>query len=460
MSAVIAWLMALVTGALIVAPTCRGAGTARVPLMLGYGAWVGSALVAASILISAMLGLGTSLFVVVSVLLTVTLTLNLVMRRMAVATPPRPHPLSSGAQALMVLFGALILLHTGGWFIEVWMNPLLAEPVLAGPGLEARRYWLAPADTPIPSMAGRLLLWPALVGGVWVEPGLGALWTLAGLALLMGGYAQLRIAGLSPLGALVAVYMLITLPLVGAQIMMPGNIEIWTATGLGLAWVAALNALRGGGPAQWVLAGVSALPLIGIGAGGMIWLLFAVLALVLARWPARWTLLALAVVATLGVLALTYHVNVDIGPLGHWGRTSDGLALGRWGSVPFNDDLALTITAREFVVFDAWHLIWLPLLAAPLLALSTSGGQAWWRAAMVFTVLAAARVATVLATTDELVLASTLNCVLLGAMPALWVGAVLMLVDWVRAGRDPLALRPVPAAAPIDGLKAPSVSES
>ena len=146
-----------------------------------------------------------------------------------------------------------------------------------------------------PPLVSLLALWPTLAAGGWNETAANLPWLGAAIALALGFYGQARLWGASPLTSLVALWLLISLPLLDSHVALAGYADLWLAGALGLSLMAFLHWMRAGDRRQAVLCLVLAAtwPLLKL--EGAVWLLLLVPAWIFAE--ARWRRIGLSLIA-------------------------------------------------------------------------------------------------------------------------------------------------------------------
>lgn len=92
-----------------------------------------------------------------------------------------------------------------------------------------------PQATPYPITVPLIMLWSMLGAGTWDHGAIYLPWLLAPLALGLGLFGHLRLAGVPFLLALVAVYLLLSIPFLNVHSALAGYADIWVAAVFGLA---------------------------------------------------------------------------------------------------------------------------------------------------------------------------------------------------------------------------------
>lgn len=107
-----------------------------------------------------------------------------------------------------------------------------------------------------PELVSWIAAWSASWGAGWSETKAVLPWAGIAVALPLGLYAAVRRAGLPSTGAMIAAFVLVSLPLVGTHLAMTGYADIWLATALSFALMSVYQWLRTQHQADVVFAGV------------------------------------------------------------------------------------------------------------------------------------------------------------------------------------------------------------
>ncbi|MBN8480725.1 MAG: hypothetical protein J0L88_03945 [Xanthomonadales bacterium] len=242
------------------------------------------------------------------------------------------------------------------WFLLGHFVPYVDPSTwLADPSMPAR----TSAVWDYPSLLAWIQVWFASAAGDWNEPRINLAWTGALAALALASYGQWRAIGVGRRLAMVLVYALVSLPLVGAHAALAGYADLWLAAAFGAAVLAWLRWLRRGEAGQLVLAIAFALSLPLIKLEGAVWLLVFSVVVVLATLPVRWRWRVVAL--ALGLIVLGVALGGFIFPM---------LGLGwvrvNWGQVmvPALGTLDLhwrpvgTAMLSGLLTLPNWHLLW------------------------------------------------------------------------------------------------------
>ncbi|HET8897263.1 MAG TPA: hypothetical protein VFN09_00575, partial [Rhodanobacteraceae bacterium] len=230
-------------------------------------------------------------------------------RRSAVTACPEP-PLTWFGRALIGLLLMLLALRWGWMWQQATLPPLFPWDAWAAwsvkpavwfsldqwvPFVDASQ-WLSSADRGLytsaaagyPAWLGRLELWYAAGMGCWCDLAYTRLWPALWLALLLALYGLLRGLGVGRLIAVLAVYVLGSLPLLDVHAAMAGYADLWLAAYLVLGVLLWLHAWRLGGRARAALAVLLVLALPAVKLEGAVWMLLVLAAMAFALLPLRW----------------------------------------------------------------------------------------------------------------------------------------------------------------------------
>ncbi|WP_167854856.1 hypothetical protein [Mangrovimicrobium sediminis] len=446
---------------------CVGGGQ-RAPLSLtvGYGFFLGNALLVAVLYL---VGMFTEQLLrwPVHLSLAVIAVIALWLAQRAPRTPPSHHPpqavASRGQRLLFAALLLLCLLHLGFALVEqlqlptypwdAWLAWFYRAKAWFFSGnlapMVSRAQWLSGvsgADYSIeafayPPLVSAIPFWSAYNLGLWSDTLVHLPYFGCGVAVALGLYGQCRERGLSPLLAVSAAYLWLSLPLVDTHLSLAGYADIWMAGFAGLGFVALVRALAGAGRAQLLLGAL----MLGISAAakveGLMWTLLALLLVLACRLPLRWSM-ALAGVALLAVLTawLTGYTYVELPLLGGTGYLAGELVLPGMGAHRLELHNPLPAYLRGFLLGGSWHLLWVFLLLAAGLLLGARGG-ALRRPLLLFLLLFIASQALIFAGTEQAVWASSLtaaNRLPLQMSPVLVFACVALFAS----------LRPVPPTGP------------
>jgi hypothetical protein len=194
-----------------------------------------------------------------------------------------------------------------------------------------------------PATVPLLQAWTSLVLGRWDDVLIAVPWWIAGMALSFAVFGALRLVGMTPLPALVTVWIMASLPLLDTHVALAGYADLYVAGFVTLGALALLRAAATRVATDVIIAllFLSALPLCK-GAGAL-WIAALLPGFAVALWPARGARIAvIALVAIAGTLLL--------------------LARTRWqiGDFALHLDFAPAWSAlvENLFLFDNWHLLW------------------------------------------------------------------------------------------------------
>jgi hypothetical protein len=288
----------------------------------------------------------------------------------------------------LALLAALLLLRFSGLALETLWRPLYPWDALSTWGVKARVWfelrhlgpfvdaatWLT-SHTPqnytieawdYPSTVPLIQLWMALALDRWDDALINVPWLICALALGLAFYGQSRKAGVTPLMAVVGVYLLLSMPLFDAHVALAGYADLWLATCVGLGAMAFLLWRDSGhrGPAWLALLLVIACPFVK--REGVIWALAFIPALLLARSSYR-PLIAAAGLAAAAAMTFIYGVDVSIPGLGQIVLNHNQIQVPYIGSQEIAYHPSWGAFYEHMFAFDSWHIFW-PLFFASLLA--------------------------------------------------------------------------------------------
>jgi hypothetical protein len=227
---------------------------------------------------------------------------------------------------------------------------------------------------PLPSLVP---YWAALSLGRWSDILINLPAVFAGVAIGLGLYGQCRESGVSPLFAVVACYLLFSIPLFGTHIALAGYADLWMAGFTGLGFTALIRGAVSGLRSQTMLGLCLLVLAVLVKNEGIVWFLAALLLHTLIAWRARGLIvLAGALVAPFiaaRALGLSQFDLPLIGPV--------GLVDGRF-QLPFIRSFALEMHdiwgpyGWNFFLLGNWHLLWVLVAAGLLVALLSRGHMA------------------------------------------------------------------------------------
>lgn len=294
-------------------------------------------------------------------------------RGIAPASPvasPRVHPLAWGLLALLavhawLIAGEVLLRPPYPW--DAWAIWLLKPKawMLEGriaPFVDFAR-WFADASGSLrtadawayPEAIAHLAIWFAAAWGSWNAIAVNVAWFVLWLALLLGCHGHLRDLGLDRTRALVAIYALGSLPLLGVHVALAGYADLWIAATLAFACLHWLRWLerRGRGDLLLALAFACLLPTIKL--EGWAWLLILVGTMVYEQMRPRMRRIALLLAPFIGA-GLAAASVMRWPPFG-W--LFDRLDLGMDAATQLaHAPAVIAATATGLFAQYNWHLFW------------------------------------------------------------------------------------------------------
>jgi hypothetical protein len=308
------------------------------------------------------------------------LLLRVIRPQPAVAAPPPAQPLYGPLPRLLLLLllgliaGRIVLLgvelcwrplfpwdasmhwatKTKVWLALGEIAPFVEQDrwlALGGDGVYTDHHPLYPVTIPL------LQVWMGLVLGGYDPSLINLPWLVMFIGLGLAFYGQAIAAGVRPLVATVATYMLLSMPLLNTHVALAGYADLL----LGACYAAAIMAFHGACAVpryrRWAapLAGVFALGCVLVKNEGLFWMLTLVPAILAVMLPKR---VAIPVLAGGGLLVLLvlWLFPRDVAVAGHTLAELD-LRL---------RPQALWPIVSSFLRFDSWHLAgWLMLLLVP-----------------------------------------------------------------------------------------------
>lgn len=383
---VLPWLV----GALLLLPCWAAGRPGRIAAALGYGYLVGLALAMVPFWALQQRSGQWQQGVVLFGLAAVAAFLFLLQRRQLLAAAgyvlaaQRPHLTRFATMplwqrlALALLFGliGLSILLVGA---EVWLRPVfpwdawetwshVAKTAYFHPDVITER-WLAFRFEQ--SMVPLLQVWQAQALGNWHAALVNTPWLLAGAALLLALYGQLRYLGATALVSALATTALAVAPLYAVNSALAGYPELWTCCCYALAVMAACVWLRERRVGQGILAILTSVLVIftdryAAGFSVLLWC-----ALVLAVVPWRWSLAALLLIALGVAWMVVAGVDVKLPKLGRLVLSTEQVILPKALAMTFSLAEAPWAAAASRLFADAtWSVVWVTAAIAGLAACS------------------------------------------------------------------------------------------
>ncbi|MGQ9659154.1 MAG: hypothetical protein ACUVT0_03465 [Thermochromatium sp.] len=356
------------------------------PLALGYGYWVALLAGASLLKLLSILGLRVAFWLLV---LGFALVLGWAVRGL------RPPVLGGflslrsvwprdarglGMRLLFVLLLSWIGLRFGVLALEVWWQPLFPWDAWTTWAVRAR-VWselgrLVPFVAPevwagdntgavytieawhYPALVSLLALWPTLAISGWNETVANLPWLGAAVALALGFYGQARLWGASALASLVALWGLISLPLLDTHVALAGYADLWLAGALGLSLMAFLQWTRTGDKRQAALclALAATWPLLKL--EGAVWLVLPIVAWMSMTAHRRRIGLVVMTALILGVaIAWTIELRVEVPFIGLIEIGAEAIQLPFIGRFELGYHPTWGVFARMLLGLENWHLL-------------------------------------------------------------------------------------------------------
>ncbi len=269
------------------------------------------------------------------------------------------------------------------WFYAGELLPF-DPPQLWAAGQAENTYNVAGAHYPrfLPTLA----LWCATALGRWSETLVNLPTLFAGIALWLAMFGQCREMRMPAWLAALAGWLLLSIPLIHTHLALAGQADIWMAAFVGLGFVALLRGViqqQGGQIALGLLLVVLG---IGVKVEGAVWFLLALAFVALMLRP-RASLIALAALAAVIAIAWSAGVTSLQLPGGLYLGVRDGALhiplLGQYRLMEWElaDDYLIS-----FLVQGSWHLLW-PCVALAGIGAATLFAGRERRAILLFLVL-------------------------------------------------------------------------
>ncbi len=402
------WLL----GCIALAPWWPKPQPGRLPLLLGYGLLLGWALVAMGLWVWGAAGARFSLLAGLAPALVALGSGWWGYRRMGPWQLGEPLPLvereALGSWVGLLLLAILALRgfdllyelvtqplfawdswmnwspKTKVWFFSGYMEPFVAP-----------KEWLARADEPLytistyhyPPLVPLMQLWGLLGLGRWDDTLMNLPWWFALVGLGLAFYGQGRGWGLSPLTALVFVYLLLSMPFIGVHVALPGYADIWLAAFYGLSAMALLRWAGDGDRRQLVLALLFGITCIAVKLPGTVWAVTLLPAIV--GYRLRWRHLVIPLIlcaVPLILLFSPYSVTFDW----PWGGGEFRIGAERLWIPGFTQSVITYRPVAGAVLANTlampnWHLFWYLLPLALIYAVLVAGVR-WVRVGLLLVV--------------------------------------------------------------------------
>lgn len=379
----------------------------RWPILIAYGYVLG--VLGAAWLLGILGRLGLDLYSHAPLLLIAILTAipaRLLQRRHRPAHHSLDHRAAEQAglweRAALILLLAWLGVRLAGLALEVWWHPLFPWDAWTTWGLRARVWselgqlipfsspqdWLADTTETLqtipawsyPLTISLVAAWPTLAFGQWNETVANLPWLLCALALALGLYGQSRRWGASPLTALVFVWLLMSLPMLGTHVALAGYADLWLATLLGFAFMSFLHWVRAADEGQGLLALLAMMGCLSIKEEGAIWVVLFVPAMLACRLPGR---LLGQLAAALGLLGIMLWIAISLGIEIPLSGSLERIALTHLPNFRIADLSNWRPIAHDLFLYGNWHILGYLLVLALGWSLVTAvrGHTAPWQRA-------------------------------------------------------------------------------
>jgi hypothetical protein len=272
LTATIALLLPVLLGGLWLSLFVPRGIVARRALVWGNGALIGLMLIPQIMRAQDAVGLPLNFsftYSIVCTLVVLALIARVVITRNSQVEYTKPRVFAAMTtlhRVLFVIFLLMILLRVATLGLEVLWRPLFPWDATMHWATKARVWfefqemvpfvdnftWLSSPGEDVftdrhpgyPAAIPLLQVWMNLAIGHWNESLMNLPWVLCLLALGTALYGQLRFAGVNPLLAIVATYLLQSMPLINTHVALAGYADLF----LGAAYCGALMAFRAGSP--------------------------------------------------------------------------------------------------------------------------------------------------------------------------------------------------------------------
>lgn len=389
-----------------------GAGS-NIAGRLGYGFFIGYAAVHALVVLSANLFGFVQFWPIAIVLAVIAATGPLLHRRTLLKSRPSnyhsieqsneraitrqpPLPLPTIARAALVIFLAWAALHLVLAALEILHRPVYSWDAWLSWIYRAKAWFyagtLVPMDPPIawlmdeaaaaynvaghhyPTFSPTITLWVATALGHWSETLIHLPVLLCGISLGLGLYGQCRKSGMDILLSTLAAYFLLSIPLIGAHLALPGQADIWMAGFTGLGFVAIIRGLTQENTFQLILGLLFAVFAIAIKTEGVVWLAVALLVTFFTTRP-KLSLFAISFLACLALAGWLLGITfVELPVIGGLGISDGSVHIPLMASQKLEDFNLLDDYLDNFFYNGTWHLLWSFLVFSAAALLFTPTG--------------------------------------------------------------------------------------
>jgi hypothetical protein len=438
----------------------------RLPRLLGYGFFLGYALLYALIIaVDGLLGRVNPAIVLTSLAVLATLGLGLLLwmqRRRPGATLLPPHNDGNGGShglfervltwvllgwmAIHLLFTLADVLSMPVYAWDAWVVWLYrAKAWFYSGGLTevvSPQLWADATGAPpytvdayaYPTFVSVIGFWVALCLGKWSETLVNLPGFLCGIAIGLALYGHIARLGLAAVFAAAAVYLLYSTPLFGAHLSLGGYADIWMAGYAGLGFVSLLNGLAHR-ERDFLALGLLLLAFsTQVKSEGLVWLLASLVLLAALALPARirWLTIGLLAIAAGAFLAGVSHVELPL--IGTFGYMDGHLYIPLVGAYPVQANAVWDEYLTNFFALGSWNLLWL-LVAGAMAAAWRRPIERPQRTALAFLLVFIATQAAIFGFSEQGQWAerfTAINRLPLQFMPALLFACALVARPWLR----------------------------
>jgi uncharacterized membrane protein YidH (DUF202 family) len=226
---------------------------------------------------------------------------------------------------------------------------------------------------PYPLFPSVVPYWAALSLGQWSETLVNLPVLCAGLAIGMALYGQCREHGLSVFISLIVCYLLYSIPLLGTHLALAGYADVWMAGFTGLGFIAVMRSAMTLSEANWhpmqmIVGSLMIIFGIWVKNEGAVWFLAALAMLLLATCRPRVPILMIVSAVVIILLGFTLgHTYVDIPWIGGLGVVKDKLSIPFIGSFTLETHNVWHVYWENFINMGSWNLLWVAVAGSLLL---------------------------------------------------------------------------------------------
>jgi hypothetical protein len=216
-----------------------------------------------------------------------------------------------------------------------------------------------------PTFASIIPFWAALSLGHWSETLINTPVLLCGIALGLALYGQSRELGVNRLLSVGAVYLLLSVPLVGSHLSLAGYADVWMLGFAGLGFVALVHGQAVHNHFQAALGLGMIFLSIMVKDEGVVWLCTALAMLFLVRFRLRGAMVLLMLTALLIIVAMILDCTfVDLPLVGRLGVANGKVYIPFLGSHTLQINNVWAAYWDSFFTLASWHLLWPMLVLA------------------------------------------------------------------------------------------------